>query len=74
VLGTIFIGHRTPTDGGAMGAPARYWGTPNDGKLGYDPQETGIAANLSAFVVSFGSGAVFVTFYGSTVTFGSSIC
>ena len=52
VLGTIFIGIATPTEGGAMEPPARSsWAPPTAPELGLIRQAAESTAELSAFVV-----------------------
>jgi tripartite ATP-independent transporter DctM subunit len=68
VLGTIFIGVATPTEGGAMGAAGAMILAAMKGRLSFDltKQATEATAKLSAFVIFILIGArVFsLTFYG----------
>ncbi len=74
VLGTIFIGVATPTEGGAMGAAGAMLLAILKGRLSFDltRQAAESTAKLSAFVVFILIGArVFsLTFYGWMVTAG----
>jgi TRAP-type mannitol/chloroaromatic compound transport system permease large subunit len=68
VLGTIFIGVATPTDGGAMGAAGAMILAAIKGRLRFDMvrQATESTAKLSAFVVFIliGARTFSLTFYG----------